>query len=58
LTFLDSSAIHCFIRACEASGHPIVLLNTTSAVRRILDFGMPESEAWMFDGQAPLRTKG
>jgi len=23
LTFLDSSAIHCFLRACEASGHPV-----------------------------------
>lgn len=58
LTFLDSSAIHCFIRTCEASRHPVVLLNTTSPVRRILDFGMPESEAWKFDGQGPSLTSG
>jgi anti-anti-sigma factor len=54
LMFLDSSAIHCFIRTCEASRHPVVLLNTTSTVRRILDFGMPDSEAWMFEGQGPV----
>jgi len=39
LFFLDSSAMHCFIRTWQASGHPVVLLNTTPSVRRILDAG-------------------
>ena len=40
LTFLDSSAIHCFFKTWHASGHPAMLLNTTPTVRRILDLGM------------------
>ena len=27
LTFLDSSAIHCFIKACQVTGHRVVLRN-------------------------------
>jgi anti-anti-sigma factor len=50
-SFLDSSAIHCFIRTASASGHPVVLLNTTPTVRRILDLGIPEPVAWVFDGE-------
>lgn len=37
LTFLDRSAIHCFIRAEAESGHPVVLMNASRAVRRVLD---------------------
>jgi anti-anti-sigma factor len=55
LTFLDSSAIHCFIRTFEASGHPVMLLNATPIVRRILDL-VPEAEAWVFDGESPSST--
>ena len=50
LTFLSSIGIHCFIKIWKASGHPVVLLNTTPSVRRILDLGNPEPEAWVFDG--------
>jgi anti-anti-sigma regulatory factor len=53
LTFLDSSAIHCFIRAGAESGHPVVLHNTTKAVRHILDLVSPQPEAWIFDGEGP-----
>jgi anti-anti-sigma factor len=53
LTFLDSSAIHCFVRAEADSGHPVVLLNASRAVRRILDLSGLDSKAWVFDGQGP-----
>jgi anti-anti-sigma factor len=57
LTFLDSSAIHLFIRTCASSGHPVVLRETTSTVRRILDLadGQLHPEAWVFepDGHDP-----
>ena len=53
LTFLDTRAIHCFIRAEADSGHPVVLHNTSSGVRRILDLVSPDPEAWVFDGQGP-----
>jgi anti-anti-sigma factor len=53
LTFLDTSAIHCFIRACADSGHPVVLMNTPRTVRRILDLVTPNPQAWVFDGQGP-----
>jgi STAS domain len=52
LTFLDSSAIHCFIRACVESGHPVVLHNTSKTVRGILDLVGPEPPAWVFDGES------
>lgn len=55
LTFLDSSAIHCLVRTWMATGHPVVLQNTTPTVRRILELsdGRGEPEAWMFDGDRP-----
>jgi anti-anti-sigma factor len=57
LTFLDSSAIHLFIRTCASSGHPVVLRDASSAVRRILYLadGKRQPEAWVFepDGHDP-----
>jgi len=55
LTFLDTSAVHCFIKTCAESGHPVVLLNTTKSVRRILDLVDLEPAAWVFDreGRSP-----
>jgi anti-anti-sigma factor len=52
LTFLDSSAIHCFIRTCQVTGHRVVLRNASPAVRRVLELAdaKAEPEAWMFDG--------
>jgi anti-anti-sigma factor len=52
LTFLDSSAIHCFIKACQVTGHRVVLRNATPTVRRVLELAdaKAEPEAWMFDG--------
>jgi anti-anti-sigma factor len=52
LTFLDSSAIHLFIRTCSESGHPVVLQGASLAIRRTLHLGngRREPEAWMFDG--------
>jgi anti-anti-sigma factor len=54
LTFLDSSAAHCFIRAGAETGHPVVLHNASSTVWRILDLLSPRSEAWVFDGEGPI----
>jgi anti-anti-sigma factor len=52
LTFLDSSAVHCFIKAEAASGHPVLLENASRSVRRILELvTQPEPQAWIFDGQ-------
>jgi anti-anti-sigma factor len=57
LTFLDSSAIHLFIRTCGTSGHPVVLRDASSAVRHILHLadGKQQPEAWVFepDGHGP-----
>jgi anti-anti-sigma factor len=59
LTFLSSSGIHCLTKTWEASGHPVVLLNTTPWVRLILELGNflelrePGHEAWVFDGEGP-----
>jgi anti-anti-sigma factor len=52
LTFLDSSAIHCFIKTCQVTGHRVVLRNATPAVRRVLELAdaKAEPEAWMFEG--------
>ena len=52
LTFLDSSAIHCFIQTCQVTGHRVVLRNASPAVRRILELveAKAEPEAWVFDG--------
>ena len=36
LTFLDTSAMHCFVTTFEATGHPVVLLNASRSLRRIL----------------------
>ena len=55
LIFLDSSAMHCVIKTWQtwqASGHPVVLHNTSPSVRRILDLGTVEPEAWVFDGES------
>jgi anti-anti-sigma factor len=54
LTFLDTSAIHCFVRACAETGHPVVLMNTSRTVRHILDL-IPDldPQAWVFDGEGP-----
>jgi anti-anti-sigma factor len=53
LTFLDTSAIHCFIRAEAGSGHPVVLMNASRGVRRILELAGLGSQAWVFDGHGP-----
>jgi anti-anti-sigma factor len=53
LTFLDSSAIHCFIEAEAKSGHPVVLINASRAIRRILDLARLDSQPWVFDGHGP-----
>src|SRR6266511_2916530 len=52
VSFLDSSAIHCFLKTWHASGHPVVLLNTSPSARRVLDLATLEAEAWLFDGEA------
>jgi anti-anti-sigma factor len=54
LTFLDSSAVHCFVRAGAETGHPVVLHNASPTVWRILDLLSPKSEAWVFDGEGPI----
>ena len=53
LTFLDSSAMHCLVRTFEATGHPVVLLNASRALRRILGHMTQQPEAWVFDGESP-----
>ena len=52
LTFLDSSAIHLFIKTCQDTGHRVVLRNLTPAVRRVLELAdaKAEPEAWVFEG--------
>ena len=52
LTFLDSSAMHCLVRTFEATGRPVVLQNTSRALRRILGHMTQVPEAWVFDGEA------
>jgi anti-anti-sigma factor len=37
LTFLDSSAVHCFIKTEAQSSHPVLLMNASRTVRRLLD---------------------
>jgi anti-anti-sigma factor len=53
LAFLDSSAMHCFVRTFEATGRPVVLLNTSRSLRRILGYMTQQPEAWVFDGESP-----
>ena len=53
LTFLDTSAMHCFVRAFEATGCPVVLLNASRSLRRILGYMTQQPEAWVFDGVSP-----
>jgi anti-anti-sigma factor len=53
LTFLDSSAMHCLVWTFEATGHPVVLLNASRALRRILGHMTQQPEAWVFDGESP-----
>jgi anti-anti-sigma factor len=50
LTFLDTSAVHCFVRTFEATGRPVVLLNASRSLRRILGYMTQQPEAWVFDG--------
>jgi anti-anti-sigma factor len=45
LTFLDTSGMHCFVRTFEATGHPVVLLNASRSLRRILGHMTQEPEA-------------
>jgi anti-anti-sigma factor len=51
LLFLDSSAIHCFIKTCQVTGRRVVLRNATPAVRRVLELAdaKAEPDSWMFD---------
>ncbi len=56
VSFLDSSAIHCFLKTWHASGHPVVLLNTSATARRLLDLATLEAEAWVFDGDGSSST--
>lgn len=53
LTFLDTSAMHCFVRAFEATGRPVVLLNASRSIHRILEYMTQEPKAWVFDGESP-----
>jgi anti-anti-sigma regulatory factor len=53
LTFLDTSAMHCFVTTFEATGHPVVLLNASRSLRRILGHMTQQPEAWVFDGENP-----
>jgi hypothetical protein len=53
VSFLDSSAIHCFLKTWRASGYPVVLLNTSSTAAAFLDLATLEAEAWVFDGESP-----
>ena len=57
LTFLDTSAIHCFIRAEAESGHPVVLMNASRAVRRILNVARLDSYAWVLTDTGQLRLR-
>jgi anti-anti-sigma regulatory factor len=57
LTFLDTSAIHCFIRAEAESGHPVVLMNASRAVRRILNLARPDSYAGSLTDTGQLRLR-
>jgi anti-anti-sigma factor len=57
LTFIDSSVIHWLIATCQATGHPVVLRNASTTVRRLLDVAStvgPGEDAWVFDRD--LRT--
>jgi len=51
LTFLDTSAVHCFVRTFEATGRPVVLLNASRSLRRILGYMTQQPKAWVFDGE-------
>jgi anti-anti-sigma factor len=55
LTFLATAAIPCLIRTWDASGHPVLLRNSSAAVRRFLALADGQSHAWTFDqdGSAP-----
>jgi anti-anti-sigma factor len=53
LAFLDTSAMHCFVRTFEATGRPVVLLNASRSLRRILGYMTQQPEAWVFDGESP-----
>ena len=53
LNFLDTSAVHCFVRTFEATGCPVVLLNASRSLRRILGYMTQQPEAWVFDGESP-----
>jgi anti-anti-sigma factor len=56
LTFLDSAAVHCLVRTWTATGHPVVLRNTSPTVRRILELAdeKAEPDAWAFDGDKTI----
>jgi anti-anti-sigma factor len=58
LSFMDSSAIHCFVRAAAESGRPVVLRNSSPVVRRILDIGTTDPIAWVIDGEGPSGPAG
>lgn len=53
LAFLDTSAMHCLVRTFEATGRPVVLLNASRSLRRILGYMTQQPEAWVFDGESP-----
>ena len=53
LSFLDSSAVHCFSRVRGESGHPVVVMSASASVRRILDLVTLDPQAWVFDGERP-----
>jgi anti-anti-sigma factor len=52
LAFLDTSAMHCLVRTFEATGCPVVLLNASRSLRRILGYMTQQPEAWVFDGES------
>lgn len=52
LTFLDTSAMHCLVKTFETTGRPVVLLNASRSLRRILGYMTQQPEAWVFDGES------
>ena len=49
LTFLDSRAIHCFIKTCQVTRHRVVLRNATPAVPPCPGVGRRQGRARSMD---------
>jgi len=54
VTFLGSMAIACIVRTNEATGRPVVLRNTPTRLRRVLNLVDPPPHslrAWVYEGE-------